>query len=177
MINENKERSTFACANYIIENLHKKNIDDLTNLKLQKLLYFAYGVHLSLFNEKLFEDEIQAWKHGPVVPSVYHEFKDCGKNPIMSNSLARIVIDFSDELEVPRIDKEKQENKAKSLFISYATYGEKNAWELVEMLHNGEEAAWKKHYDENKRGKVIPDEDILVEFEKRIDEIATFILG
>ena len=70
----------------------------------------------------------------------------------------------------PRIDKEKQENKAKSLFISYATYGEKNAWELVEMLHNGEEAAWKKHYDENKRGKVIPDEDILVEFEKRIDD-------
>ena len=45
------------------------------------------------------------------------------------------------------------------------------------MLHNGERAAWKKHYDENKKGKVIPDEDILVEFEKRIDEIATFILG
>ena len=176
MNNENIERSTFACANYIIENLHKRNIDYLTNLKLQKLLYFAYGVHLSLFNEKLFEGEIQAWKHGPVVPLVYHEFKDCGKNPITPNSLARIVIDFSDEFEVPRIDKEQQENKAKSLFVSYATYGEKNAWELVEMLHNGERAAWKKHYDENKKGKVIPDEDILVEFEKRIDEIATFIL-
>lgn len=34
MNNENIERSTFACANYIIENLHKRNIDDLTNLKL-----------------------------------------------------------------------------------------------------------------------------------------------
>jgi uncharacterized phage-associated protein len=155
MSNENIKRSTFACANYIIENLHKRNIDDLTNLKLQKLLYFAYGVHLSLFNEKLFEGEIQAWKFGPVIPEVYNEFKDHGKNPITPSSLARIVIDYSDESEVPRIDKEKEENKAKSLFVAYTTYGEKNAWELVEMLHNGEKVAWKKHFDENKKIKLF----------------------
>jgi uncharacterized phage-associated protein len=178
MNNENMKRSTFACANYIIENLYKRNIDDLTNLKLQKLLYFAYGVHLSLFNEKLFEGEIQAWKHGPVVPVVYHEFKDCGKDPIMPNSRARIEINYDEEkFEEPMIDKNNDENRAKSLFVAYASYGDKNAWELVEMLHNGEEAAWKKHFDESKRGKTIPDEDILIEFEKRIDEMATLILG
>jgi len=171
-------KESFAATNYIIENLNKRNISDLTNLKLQKLLYFAYGVHLSLFNEKLFNDEIQAWKLGPVIPSVYKEFKDHGKNPIGVSSRAAILKDDdSGEVETPAINEMTEENKAKSLFISCASYGEKSAWDLVDMLHNGESSAWKKHYDKNKRGIIIPDQDILSEFEGSIDKIATFILG
>jgi len=167
----------FAATNYIIEKLHKNNIDDLTNLKLQKLLYFAYGVHLSLFNKKLFSDEIQAWKLGPVVPSVYKEFKDHGKNPLGPDVRAMILKeDYSGEIESPKIDEWTDEDKIKSLFIACAAYGEKRAWDLVDILH-GEKSAWKKHYSETKRGVIIPDSDIKSEFENYMDQIATFLLG
>jgi uncharacterized phage-associated protein len=56
--------------------------DFLSNLKLQKLLYYAEGWHLALYEESLFDDEIQAWIHGPVIPSVYQHYKQYGYRPI-----------------------------------------------------------------------------------------------
>ncbi len=169
-------KEVFASTNYIIEKLGEKKINDLTNLKLQKLLYFAYGVHLSLFNEKLFTDEIQAWKHGPVIPLIYTNFKNHGKNPIGSDVRATILRDDdSGEIETPRIDETNDENKAKSLFIACVSYGDKKAWDLVDILHHGDNSAWKKHYDQTKRGIIIPDEDMKAEFEGCIDDIAKFI--
>ena len=53
-----------------------------SNKKLQKLVYYAQAWHLALYEEPLFEDEIEAWIHGPVVPNVYREYKKFGYNPI-----------------------------------------------------------------------------------------------
>ena len=41
--------------------------NDLTNLKLQKILYFAQAEHLKKYNQKLFNQDIEAWQYGPVV--------------------------------------------------------------------------------------------------------------
>lgn len=46
--------------------------DNITHLKLQKLLYYAQAWSLVLLNEPMFPEEIQAWTHGPVVPIVYN---------------------------------------------------------------------------------------------------------
>ena len=48
--------------------------DRMTNLKLQKLLYYQQGYHLAFFGTPLFDDEIEAWMYGPVVPSVYNVY-------------------------------------------------------------------------------------------------------
>jgi uncharacterized phage-associated protein len=56
--------------------------EELSNLKLQKLLYYAQGHHLARFGHALFEEPIQAWSHGPVVPGVYHEYKWAGAGPL-----------------------------------------------------------------------------------------------
>ena len=56
--------------------------DLLTNLKLQKMLYYEQGFHLAYFNEPLFNDPIEAWQYGPVVPVVYDYYKACGRNGI-----------------------------------------------------------------------------------------------
>ena len=56
--------------------------DLMTNLRLQKLLYFAQGWHLVRYGKPLFEDEIDAWQYGPVVPSVYNEYKSYGRSGI-----------------------------------------------------------------------------------------------
>lgn len=54
----------------------------LTNLKLQKLLYYAQAWFLALHNRPLFEEDFQAWAHGPVLPSQYHRFKEFTWKPL-----------------------------------------------------------------------------------------------
>ena len=51
-------------------------------MKLQKVLYFLQAQYLVSYNKKLFDDEIEAWGFGPVVPSVYHEYKIFGSASI-----------------------------------------------------------------------------------------------
>ncbi len=53
-----------------------------TQMKLQKLVYFAHGWHLGLYDEPLIEELFYAWKYGPVVPSLYLMFRDYGVSPI-----------------------------------------------------------------------------------------------
>jgi len=51
-------------------------------LKLQKLLYFAQGISFCMNDKELFEEQFEAWVHGPVIPSVYHQYKKYEYNPI-----------------------------------------------------------------------------------------------
>lgn len=66
-----------AVANYMIQ----RGIDaqaPLTQMKLQKLIYFSHGWNLALYDRPLIDATFQAWKYGPVIPAVYHEFKEYG---------------------------------------------------------------------------------------------------
>jgi uncharacterized phage-associated protein len=54
----------------------------ISNLKLQKLLYYVQGWHLGLKGTPLFNESIQAWVHGPVVPMMFQRYKICGWNSI-----------------------------------------------------------------------------------------------
>lgn len=57
--------------------------DHLTNLKLQKLLYYTQAWHLALFDRPLFIEDFEAWVHGPVLPCQYRRFKHNAWRPIM----------------------------------------------------------------------------------------------
>lgn len=54
----------------------------MSNLKLQKMLYYEQGFHLAKFNTPLFDEDIEAWMYGPVVPTVYNHFHSFGANGI-----------------------------------------------------------------------------------------------
>ena len=54
----------------------------LTPLQLMKLCYISYGWYLGFTGKKLFPNEIQAWKYGPVIPDLYHHIKRYARNPI-----------------------------------------------------------------------------------------------
>jgi uncharacterized phage-associated protein len=56
--------------------------DLLTNLKLQKLVYYTQAWHLAFFNKPIFEDDFQAWVHGPVLYDLYQEYKEFKWEPI-----------------------------------------------------------------------------------------------
>jgi uncharacterized phage-associated protein len=63
-------------AETIIDLSRKRVIPDLTNLKLQKLLYYCQAWYLALEDVSLFSEDIEAWIHGPVVPRVFGTFKE-----------------------------------------------------------------------------------------------------
>lgn len=90
--------SATAVANYIVS-----HASSVTNLKLQKMLYFIQGFALVQLGRALFTDYIEAWTYGPVVPSVYQRFKKWGADPIRQVEPAETidnpaVIDFLNRL-------------------------------------------------------------------------------
>jgi len=101
----------------------------ISNLKLQKLLYYAQGCFLAFYDRPLFKDEIEAWAHGPVVPSVYREFKKNGSAGISEWKTIPSQIKFSEEEE-------------DVLEKVYDYFGQFSAWKLRNMTH--EETPWQE---------------------------------
>ena len=97
--------------------------DMISNLKLQKLLYYAQGCTLALFNKPLFDDEIYAWQHGPVVPTIYHKYKQFHANGIA----------YEGDLIPPDIEKVLEDVNEE--------FGQFSAWKLRNMTHA--ETPWK----------------------------------
>ena len=97
----------------------------ITHLKLQKLLYNAQGVYLALTDEKLFDEKLIAWEHGPVVKEVYDKYKLNGRK----------VINFetNDINIIQTIEKDKKTNEI--LEMVYDTFSIYTAWQLREMSH------------------------------------------
>jgi uncharacterized phage-associated protein len=64
-------------ARYFIVRAYEDGKDaEMTNMKVQKLLYYAQSLYLALYGEPLFEEEIQAWKYGPVCPPAYYFYSE-----------------------------------------------------------------------------------------------------
>ena len=57
--------------------------DSIDNLKLNKLCYYAQVWSLVRLGKPLFDDVIEAWKYGPVIPAVYRAYSDYGDRPIV----------------------------------------------------------------------------------------------
>lgn len=127
-------------ANYFIHSSHVLG-SGISNLKLQKLLYFAQGYSLSRLGKPLFEEELQAWQHGPVAPSVYRMFSSHGSNSIECVSGDYDAAIFSDE----------QIDLLVAVMRKYFRY---SAWGLRELTHQ-QGTPWQQVYDENARSITI----------------------
>jgi uncharacterized phage-associated protein len=119
-----------SVANEFIKLSNKEGIE-ITNMKLVKLMYIAHGLSLALLERPLFEDDkIEAWKYGPVVPSIYHEFKHFKSDPITSKS---VTLDsnwaHSSEPELT------SEDDRKIVQLTWNLYKDSSAEDLVISTH------------------------------------------
>lgn len=76
-----KDLNRTSKINMVIEYLLKQ-CGDITPLALQKSLYYVQGFYYAFYNKFLFEDDCQAWVHGPVYPEIYYKYKDYRFEPI-----------------------------------------------------------------------------------------------
>jgi uncharacterized phage-associated protein len=110
-----------------IENDDYDVYEGISHLKLQKLVYYAQGVCLSILGRNLFEEPIIAWEHGPVVNVVYDEYRKNGRNYITLSSTAEtdaIITRIEQDGEISRI-----------LNVVYDNFAIYTAWQLREMTH------------------------------------------
>lgn len=159
-------RNTFAVANCILD--YTKNV---TNLKLQKLVFLAYGLHLSLYSERLYESPIEAWKLGPVVKDIYNEFKNHGRGEITTR--ATVLLD-DNEFLIPSIADDYVKEKM-SAIATCLYYGNMSAPELVDITH--EMQSWKNafHFSRSEEKKIIKDLDIFNDFNNIKSDIVDFV--
>lgn len=79
-----------ALANTILDRADQAG-HSITNMALQKILYFGHGWYLALHDRPLINLRFEAWDHGPVIPIIYHQFKSFGDRGIAARST---MIDF-----------------------------------------------------------------------------------
>lgn len=134
-----------------LQSLDEESGDVITNLKAQKLLYYAQGVSLAKTGKPLFDEDFVAWQHGPVIPEIYSELKDFGRNQIV----------FEDEVDLSKFEDEELD----TLISVYKTFGQYSAWKLRDMTHS--ESPWK----DVKINDVITKESIRAFFSERYASI------
>ncbi len=124
--------------------LGRENEVDISPLKLQKLLYFAHGWHLALHpgGEPLLDEDIVAWKYGPVVVSVYHEFKQYRNSPIDHDVCERV----DNTQRFPVLSQREEEEIGPLLEKVWEIYGSVSAFKLSEVTHLPG-TPWRKLYD------------------------------
>lgn len=122
--------SAFDVADYFLYKAQTDQQELLSNLKLQKMVYYAQGLYLAMHNKPIFKDEIKAWNYGPVIPELYTKYKKYGSAGIPvsgsfdSNSIDDDMKRFLDEV--------------------YSAFGQFSATRLSDLTHTDE--CWIKAY-------------------------------
>jgi uncharacterized phage-associated protein len=115
-------------AEYFLARANENEDSDISNLKLQKLIYYAQAFHLAIFDKPLFNAEFEAWTHGPVCPELYHQYKSFKSAPIPFDSEINIALFSSEQIEL--------------LEEINDVFGQFSAWKLRDMTHA--ETPWKE---------------------------------
>ncbi len=129
-------------AKYIVDKCAREN-QPISNLQLQKILFYIQRECLRTYDEPAFFAEIEAWKFGPVVRIVYYHFCGSGGNPIRFKfqNLDQTKIKFKDIVD--RVVEEKRKV---------------NPWEMVDDTHTSG-GAWDRVFGEGEgEFQVIPNE-------------------
>lgn len=159
-------------ARYIITICNEHRFE-ISNLKLQKLMYFVEGIYL-LINGKensLLDEEFQAWDYGPVIPSVYHEFKGNGASSITDTDIIKIrEIEGETKITFEEFNKNVIKiNDREFINKIIEQLGKVPPFDLVNVTHA--QRAWIDAYDDgNGKGNIISDEAIYDSFVEMFGE-------
>ena len=138
--------SAMAVANWFIKKCwDEPDVPACDQLKLQKLVFYAHAWHLGNGHGSLFDEDIEAWPHGPVVRDLYVEFKDAGSGKI--KKLGTRIASHNGEfiIETPNHDGSLDSyfnsvwsvyKKHSGVELSNATHAKGEPWQIVAELRD-----------------------------------------
>lgn len=136
-------------ANYIIAKCNEKELS-ISNLRLQKIMYYVQGYFLRAYNECAFDSNIFNWPYGPVVPDVYFEYCVYGSSEIH----------FENELIEAHLNKIKERKHRKLIDEIIEKCSQYTPGGLINLTHS--EKPWK----ETNRSDLISNSKIMDYFEQ-----------
>lgn len=145
-----------SIANYFLE-LAAASGESLNPIKLQKLVYYAHGWYSGYTKKPLIDEAVEAWQYGPVIPSLYHEFKRFGSGVIRGKAVEYVGFG-SPAAVIPPADPDIR----KFLTNVWNSYGRYTGVALSEMTHASGtpwDTTWSKC--PGVRGQDIPFEHII----------------
>ena len=151
LTNMNHGHHPVAIANYFID--LSTPIEGLTLMQLLKLSYIAHGFKLGITDGEILSNEYaEAWKFGPVFPSVYHEFKHIYPEKIKNKT-----------------ENQEQFNSLEEDIIRfvYETYGSLDGWRLSVLTHK-DGSPWSQTWESNLNPKIIQNTLIKKYFKEEI---------
>jgi uncharacterized phage-associated protein len=162
--------SAQAIANEFIKRAKQDGRNDLSPMKLQKLIYFAHGWYLANVHKALLLERVQAWKFGPVISSVYHDFKRYGNETITDyvSTLEYNNLRFS---HLTPFINETDADAKEVIDLVWAIYGKYSSVQLSNMTHEPG-TPWSivtEGHDPIPSNLVIPDELIEECFMKELE--------
>ena len=129
-------------AKYIINKGIEKE-KPVSNLQLQKILYFSHIDTIKAGKGKLVDEKFEAWDYGPVCREVYNEFAPYGANKMTITK---------------NVDEEPEQEICDIIDKTINKHIDKSPWELVAESHK-EGSAWKETYVSGAK-KIIDDKKI-----------------
>ena len=138
----------YDVADYFLTLQNEDCEDYISNLKLQKLCYYAQGFHLALKGSRLFPDDLEAWQHGPVVRALYKKYSSFGSGALT----------VTDGFDWDKISKDNKD-LLNEVFMQYAQY---SAWKLRDMTHV--ETPWINA--RKRKDKILNDGDMISFFKE-----------
>lgn len=162
--------NALSVANYFIE-LAKKDNKEIKLLGLLKRVYIAHGFSLVINQQSLLDsrfDKVEAWKYGPVIPSVYHSFKQYRNNNIDRET---DIMEWNEKdcvpiFTTPILSDEKARKIVEMVWKRYIGFSDS---ELVSLTHR-KGTPWSVCYVPDKN-KPIPDEITAMYYQKLIDNV------
>ncbi len=147
------EITSTTVANFFLKKGQAEKVD-ISVMKINKLVYIAYGWNAGLGGGELFvDDEIRAWPYGPVIPSLYHEFKSFGNNPIKEFAKSYNPFEDSDPKEPFHETDSSKNNLLETIWTLYSRY---SATDLMRLTHQ-DKTPWSITFQRGKDKKIPHD--------------------
>lgn len=152
-------------ANFILASAQVRSLE-ITNLALQKLLYFVHGWFFATYEQPLIKNKFEAWQYGPVQRVVYEQFKHLHNRPL--NGVRATFLDPMTGNKVSR-EPEISASDAHLILSVLDKYKDYTASQLVDESHVEDgpwEYVWSQAADSIYPGMKIPDELIFMHFKR-----------
>lgn len=167
----NSRPNALAVANYFIDIANREG-KGITQLGLMKRVYIAHGFSLAIHHKSLLDprfDRVEAWKYGPVIPNVYHSFKQYRSNPIAEKTVIMTWDEQTREpvYEYPELDDEDAKAVVDMVWRRYHSMSDSD---MVALTHQ-KGTPWDVCYIEG-MNKPIPDEVTELYYKKIVDYVA-----
>jgi uncharacterized phage-associated protein len=132
----------------------------LTQMKLQKLVYISHGFKLALLDEALISDPVQAWQYGPVIPTLYEEFKGFGSSNITQPATDIVIDEESFEHTFVPVEINHNDNETRQLIQTvWEKYKAFSGPNLSDLTHR-QGTPWSETYLPGMFHNTIPNETI-----------------